>query len=166
VHTHVHTRASALQLKASTSLEWGCLGHVVRVARGAASDIRLNIRLFKACAADWKRFCDDVEPGHMRVQECLEDHIEDSGFSHGCRTALKDVIAARVADFRCARARVCVCGGGMCAWASTAVWVCAACMCGCARRAGAHAAQDHARPARGHGTPPLPTHTHTSLSVP
>jgi Golgi apparatus protein 1 len=87
---------------------------VVRVARGAASDIRLNIRLFKACAADWKRFCDDVEPGHMRVQECLEDHIEDSGFSHGCRTALKDVIAARVADFRCARARVCVCGGGGC----------------------------------------------------
>lgn len=34
------------------------------------------------------------------LQECLEDHIEKSGFSSTCKTTLEDVIAQRVADFR------------------------------------------------------------------
>lgn len=34
------------------------------------------------------------------TQECLEDHIEKSGFSSTCKTTLEDVIAERVADFR------------------------------------------------------------------
>jgi Golgi apparatus protein 1 len=34
----------------------------------AASDIRLSMRLFKSCVNDQRKFCADVEPGHMRVQ--------------------------------------------------------------------------------------------------
>lgn len=36
----------------------------------------------------------------LLLQECLEDHIEKSGFSHTCKTTLEEVIAQRVADFR------------------------------------------------------------------
>lgn len=44
------------------------MGNVLRVAKVSGDDIRLNMKLFKACVADWKKFCKDVEPGHMRVQ--------------------------------------------------------------------------------------------------
>jgi hypothetical protein len=57
-----------LQLANSKSLDWTCLGHVVRVEKEAAGDIRLNMKLFRACVNDQKKFCKGVEPGHMRVQ--------------------------------------------------------------------------------------------------
>jgi Golgi apparatus protein 1 len=44
------------------------MGQVLRVAKVSGDDIRLNMKLYKACATDWKKFCKDVEPGHMRVQ--------------------------------------------------------------------------------------------------
>jgi Golgi apparatus protein 1 len=59
---------AALQLKHSKALTWDCMGNVLRVAKVSGDDIRLNMKLFKACVADWKKFCKDVEPGHMRVQ--------------------------------------------------------------------------------------------------
>jgi Golgi apparatus protein 1 len=58
----------SLQLANSKSLDWTCLGHVVRVEKEAAGDIRLNMKLFRACVNDQKKFCKGVEPGHMRVQ--------------------------------------------------------------------------------------------------
>ena len=57
-----------LQLHHSKSLDWSCMGQVLRVAKVSGDDIRLNMKLYKACATDWKKFCKDVEPGHMRVQ--------------------------------------------------------------------------------------------------
>lgn len=84
----------------SKSLDWSCLGNVLRVAKVSAEDIRLNMKLYKACATDWKKFCKDVEPGHMRVQECLEDNLDKSGFSSSCKATLEEVIAQRVSDFR------------------------------------------------------------------
>jgi Golgi apparatus protein 1 len=57
-----------LQVDNSKALDWVCLTEVLRVEKEAASDIRLNIKLFKACLSDQKKFCKDVEPGHMRVQ--------------------------------------------------------------------------------------------------
>jgi hypothetical protein len=36
----------------------------------ASDDIRLNLRLFRRCVNDQKKFCGDVEPGHARVQVC------------------------------------------------------------------------------------------------
>jgi hypothetical protein len=44
-------------------------GPPCRPAHGQASDdIRLSVRLFKRCLNDQRKFCADVEPGHMRVQ--------------------------------------------------------------------------------------------------
>lgn len=57
-----------MQLENSKSLDWLCLAEVVRVEKEAATDIRLNMKLFRACLNDQKKFCKDVEPGHMRVQ--------------------------------------------------------------------------------------------------
>lgn len=57
-----------MQIKHSKALDWSCMGNVLRVAKVSADDIRLNMKLYKACATDWKKFCKDVEPGHMRVQ--------------------------------------------------------------------------------------------------
>jgi hypothetical protein len=52
----------------SKSLGWDCLDQVVRLQKQGGDDIRLNIKLFKYCLNDQKKFCKDVEPGHMRVQ--------------------------------------------------------------------------------------------------
>lgn len=38
----------------------------------ASDDIRLSTRLFKRCLNDQRKFCEDVEPGHMRVQVGIE----------------------------------------------------------------------------------------------
>ncbi|GBF94315.1 hypothetical protein Rsub_06937 [Raphidocelis subcapitata] len=62
-------------------LDWDCLEQVVRFQREV-------------------RFCDGVEPGHMRVQECLEDHMEEEGFGAGCKEELTNVMATRMEDFR------------------------------------------------------------------
>lgn len=40
----------------------------MRFETEASSDIRLSARLFRSCINDQRRFCADVEPGHMRVQ--------------------------------------------------------------------------------------------------
>lgn len=36
----------------------------------------------------------------LLLQECLEDHMDESGFSDNCRAALEEVIEMRVKDFR------------------------------------------------------------------
>eukprot|EP00798_Chlamydomonas_sp_ICE-L_P010076 gene10076-7973_t len=63
-------------------------------------DIRLVSRLFTKCYSDFTKFCKDVEPGHMQVQECLEDNMEDDDFSLDCKDELDNTIAKRVSDFR------------------------------------------------------------------
>jgi Golgi apparatus protein 1 len=52
----------------SKQLKWDCLEQVVRFQKEASDDIRLSVRLFRRCLGDQKKFCADVEPGHMRVQ--------------------------------------------------------------------------------------------------
>lgn len=56
------------QLENSKQLHWDCLSQVVRIEKEAAQDIRLQVKLMKACLVDQQKFCKDVEPGHMRVQ--------------------------------------------------------------------------------------------------
>ncbi|KAI8475756.1 MAG: hypothetical protein J3K34DRAFT_453290 [Monoraphidium minutum] len=84
----------------SAQLGWDCLAEVMRFQKEASSDIRLSIKLFRSCVNDQKAFCADVEPGHMRVQECLEDNMDEEGFSSGCKRDLGAAIAKRVDDFR------------------------------------------------------------------
>lgn len=70
-----------LQLENSKKLHWDCLSQVVRVEKEASQDIRLQVKLMKACLVDQRKFCKDVEPGHMRVQvynsasACLDSHL-------------------------------------------------------------------------------------------
>ncbi|GAX77303.1 hypothetical protein CEUSTIGMA_g4749.t1 [Chlamydomonas eustigma] len=79
---------------------WDCQAQLYRNEKEAGDDIRLSVRLFSKCLGDYEKFCSDVEPGHMRVQECLEDNMEDSKFSSECKEELDDIIAKRVTDFK------------------------------------------------------------------
>ncbi|KAG2435442.1 hypothetical protein HYH02_011942 [Chlamydomonas schloesseri] len=81
-------------------VSWECQNQMFRNEKETGDDIRLSTRLFNKCLVDQQKFCPDVEPGHMRVQECLEDNIDESGFSAECKTELENVIAKRVSDFR------------------------------------------------------------------
>lgn len=46
------------------------------------------------------QFCSDVQPGNARAKECLEDHMNDAGFSPPCKGELEKMMEARAADFR------------------------------------------------------------------
>eukprot|EP00798_Chlamydomonas_sp_ICE-L_P012178 gene12178-15298_t len=81
-------------------VSWECQDEMFKNAKVSDDDIRLHVRLFSKCNADYKRFCKDIEPGAMRGQECLEDNLEESSFSEDCKEELEATIAARVADFR------------------------------------------------------------------
>lgn len=81
------------------SVSWGCNEEVMKFQKQAGDDIRLSTRLFVACMNDAKRYCKNVEPGHMRMQECLEDHSDKADFSSGCKRELDAIIAQRVAEF-------------------------------------------------------------------
>lgn len=81
-------------------VSWECQKMIDRSERESGDDIRLSTRLFNKCLNDQQKFCADVEPGQMRVQECLEDNIDESDFSEDCKTELESMIAKRVADFR------------------------------------------------------------------
>ena len=37
---------------------------------------------------------------HTLAQECLEDNIDESGFSADCKEELNNIIAKRVSDFK------------------------------------------------------------------
>lgn len=88
------------QAEKRLQVSWECQNQMFRNEKETGDDIRLSTRLFNKCLVDQQKFCPDVEPGHMRVQECLEDNIDESGFSAECKTELENVIAKRVSDFR------------------------------------------------------------------
>jgi hypothetical protein len=47
----------------------------------------------EACAADFKKFCPDVQPGGGRMRACIAEHRDD--LSQGCRDALQQARAHR-----------------------------------------------------------------------
>ena len=49
-------------------MTWECQTQLYRNDKESGDDIRLSVRLFSKCNNDYKKFCKDVEPGHMRVQ--------------------------------------------------------------------------------------------------
>lgn len=81
-------------------VSWVCQNQMFRNEKESGDDIRLSVRLFNKCMVDSQKFCKDIEPGHMRVQECLEDNMDESGFSADCKEELENVLAKRVSDFR------------------------------------------------------------------
>eukprot|EP00879_Flechtneria_rotunda_P002629 GHRR01002831.1.p1 GENE.GHRR01002831.1~~GHRR01002831.1.p1 ORF type:complete len:772 (+),score=213.92 GHRR01002831.1:193-2316(+) len=81
-------------------LSWECAEEVFRQQLEADDDIRLNVRLFKKCLGDKKRFCSDVEPGHAAARDCLVENRNEKGFTQACRDELEAMLEARVRDFR------------------------------------------------------------------
>lgn len=77
-----------------------CQNQMFRNELESGDDIRLSTRLFNKCLGDYQKYCKDIEPGHMRVQECLEDNVDESDFTGECKEELESVIAKRVNDFR------------------------------------------------------------------
>lgn len=81
-------------------VSWECQNQMFRNEKETGDDIRLSTRLFNKCLSSYQKFCKDVEPGAMRVQECLEDNMDESGFNPECKGELEGMIAKRVSDFR------------------------------------------------------------------
>jgi Golgi apparatus protein 1 len=74
-----------LQRKQQDKLSSQCEAQLFRKEAEDADDIRLSVRLFRACLPDKKAFCSDVPPGQARVSQCLEEHRE--ALSEPCRSA-------------------------------------------------------------------------------
>lgn len=72
-----------LQRKQQEKLSSGCEAELFRKEAEDSDDIRLSVRLFRACLPDKKNFCADVPPGQARVSQCLEEHREE--LSEPCR---------------------------------------------------------------------------------
>jgi hypothetical protein len=53
----MHTRQDGL-----TNLSFECRKAVFATNKDIGSDLRLNVRLFRKCQNDYKKFCKDVEP--------------------------------------------------------------------------------------------------------
>ena len=43
------------------------------------------------------QFCADVQPGNARAKECLEDHLNDAGFSSECKAEMEKMMQVRFA---------------------------------------------------------------------
>ncbi|CAI5958736.1 unnamed protein product, partial [Closterium sp. NIES-64] len=83
-----------------TGLSWDCMSELFRQEVEGSGDIRLNVRLFKACLQDKRRFCPDVPPGDARVKDCLEEHRLEADFSKGCKVEFDKMMERRASDFR------------------------------------------------------------------
>eukprot|EP00271_Cylindrocystis_brebissonii_P009749 TRINITY_DN2493_c0_g1_i1.p1 TRINITY_DN2493_c0_g1~~TRINITY_DN2493_c0_g1_i1.p1 ORF type:complete len:1041 (-),score=222.27 TRINITY_DN2493_c0_g1_i1:278-3400(-) len=81
-------------------LGWDCQAELFRQEVENVVDIRLNVRLFRACLNDKKKFCNDVAPGDARVKDCLEMHHLDPDFSPSCKEEFEKMMERRATDFR------------------------------------------------------------------
>jgi Golgi apparatus protein 1 len=70
-------------MKQRSKLSPDCEYELFRQEVETAGDIRLSVRLFRACLPDKKQFCADVAPGQALASQCLEEH-KDS-LSEACR---------------------------------------------------------------------------------
>ena len=52
-------------------MSWECQNQLFRADKEAGEDIRLSVRLFNKCLNDYRKYCKDVEPGHMQVSGLL-----------------------------------------------------------------------------------------------
>lgn len=79
-------------------LSYDCGDELFRKDEEDADDVRLSIRLFRACLPDKKQFCAEVPPGKGRVKDCLEENRPK--LSMGCKKEIDTMIEERVKDFR------------------------------------------------------------------
>jgi len=95
---------ACLRAKAAASLDSplsvACQVQVFRARVEAADDVRLDLPLAAACAAERSTFCKGVAPGGGRVAVCLESARASPGFGDECKARFEDMMAARSRDFR------------------------------------------------------------------
>lgn len=58
-----------------------------------SEDIRLEPRLRVACREAQSKYCMGIEPGNARVISCLQSHLSDDGFPHGCGEEMSKLIS-------------------------------------------------------------------------
>ncbi|CAI5474497.1 unnamed protein product [Closterium sp. Yama58-4] len=90
----------SVQRRNRKKLNWECQAELFRQEVENADDIRLNVRLFRACLDDKRRFCPDVLPGDARVKDCLEEHRSEPEFSKTCKAEFDKMMERRAVDFR------------------------------------------------------------------
>lgn len=93
-------RVQACLREHTQELSWDCQEELLRQEVEDSDDIRLNVKLFKACRADQQAFCKGVPYGANRVKDCLEGKRDDPDFSSECKDELEKMMARRAADFR------------------------------------------------------------------
>jgi golgi apparatus protein 1 len=89
-----------LQKSKRTELQLNCEEELFRQEVENADDIRLDLKLFRACRGDQQRYCKDIAYGSSRVKDCLEEHLKDSKFSVECKTEFVAMMERRAGDFR------------------------------------------------------------------
>lgn len=72
-----------MQKKLRPRLSSDCEYELFKKEAEDAGDIRLSVRLFRACLSDKERFCADMPPGQALASQCLEEHRES--LSEPCR---------------------------------------------------------------------------------
>lgn len=69
-------------------LSWECEEQLYRKKVEDADDIRLSARLFQKCLPDKKQFCANIQPGHARAKQCLEENRKKLSQGKTCRQRL------------------------------------------------------------------------------
>jgi hypothetical protein len=103
---------SAVQLKQKSKVSWECSEHLLALDQAADTDLRFNVRLFRACLADKKRFCPDADTGDAVVRVAVGQHPlllwAASGSMGGCGS--RQVVFCRTLGF-CRRQAGCPVSG-------------------------------------------------------
>ena len=92
--------SSPVQRDKMTALSSDCVLELFRQEVENSDDIRLSLRLYKACQADQQRFCADIPYGASRIKECLEDHRLESKFSSECRVEIENMMKRRAGNYQ------------------------------------------------------------------
>lgn len=89
---------SCLSLNVKSLKSTACKDGVMDVQKAASEDLRaLPGGGDKSCEADMKTFCKDVEEGEGRMNNCLQDHVDD--LSIPCKAVQADLMKKAVADW-------------------------------------------------------------------
>lgn len=83
-----------------TELSSDCALELFRQEVENSDDIRLSLRLYKACQADQQRFCEHIAYGASRIKDCLEDHRLQPKFSSECRIEIEDMMRRRAGNYQ------------------------------------------------------------------
>lgn len=65
-----------------------------------SDDLRLSLRLYKACQADQQRYCEQIPYGASRIKDCLEEHRLEPKFTSECRSEIETMMRRRAGNYQ------------------------------------------------------------------